>query len=378
MKSILFVNTSSLPIPATSGGAIQQVFGNILRLIDRTKYHITVITPSTEESKLQQKEAFFKEIEWIDIQGEVRSGGIKGILNSRRVLHASLASLDPARFSSVVVFDPYLAPIVKRWSPKAKVIWSAHNTREKSKWLLRFWMKKIDTIVSVSEFLKDSLETSIGTQSKHLTYEHAVIYNPLQKEWLEKPVTKSKKPGSILFCGRIVPHKGLDILLAAIEQLPQEIRSNVHLGIAGGSHFNNSVETNYVKSIKEKLEGSDYSCKMYGFVNHEALIDIYDEYEILVVPSNWAEPATLVTAEGQLRECKIIASAAGGLPELVSPPWKESIFPAGDAACLKAVLEKMLTDRGQSQEKVVSARKWVMNQFTDRKLSERWSSVLGG
>lgn len=372
MKSILFINASSLPIPATSGGAVQQVIGNIISVL-KSHFDITVLTPCTEDSKKESTSEKYEGINWININRKLQSGGIKGILNSRKIISGELKKLEKENFSHAIIFDPYLAPIIKRWNRKVEVIWSAHNGRSRTKLFLNLWANNIDKVASISDFLRRSIEKDIGFALKKPT--HKVIFNPINSEWIYKDRKYKKQEFSLFFCGRIVPEKGLDVLIKSINLLDDDLKRKITFGIAGGSHFQNSEETSYTKGIREMLEKSDFKYKIYGFVDHDDLIDLYDQYDVLIIPSNWDEPATLVASEGQLRGCKIVASNAGGLPEMIYPSWKKYIVPKGDHLQLKNSIEKIITNVNDDLDRE-KGRQWVIDQFNENRLLNEWKSIL--
>ncbi|GMK48354.1 hypothetical protein PghCCS26_54840 [Paenibacillus glycanilyticus] len=370
-NSVLFINSGELPIPARSGGAIQQVLQNIAKGLVLRKWKVGVLTTSNSESLSAQKSYPENHITWHSILGKVQSGGITGIVQSKLSIKKSLNKISPQEYENVIIFDPYLAPEVHSWNPNAKIIWSAHNVRDKSAFLVNHWCKHVDTIASVSEFLKGSIE---NTLKQSLKRKHIVLHNPLPSEWFTNEKQIQRKKNSVLFCGRIVPQKGLDILIKAIMLLPEHLKATLELGIAGGTHFLGSKENAYSISLKKLLDESGVNYKLLGFINNDQLYQVYDEYEILVIPSNWAEPAPLVAGEGQARDCKIISSTAGGLPELVAPYWRDYLVKPGEPLLLKEALVRMFREKHYNYSNEVKT--WLSNERDMNKILDKWGEIM--
>ncbi|MCI2068506.1 MAG: glycosyltransferase family 4 protein [Bacilli bacterium] len=97
----------------------------------------------------------------------------------------------------------------------------------------------------------------------------------IKKQWgLEK--------GSyVLFLGRIVPEKGCHYLIKAWKQLKQEFNTDKKLVIAGKS----SHSDEYFDSICNMVKG-DSSIIMTGFVEGQALQELYSNAYLFVLPSD--------------------------------------------------------------------------------------------
>jgi len=78
----------------------------------------------------------------------------------------------------------------------------------------------------------------------------------------------------------------------------------------------------------------------------EEVAALLAEHHVVVIPSLWAENAPLVALEARAAGRPVIASALGGLPELVVHDRDGILFPAGDSDRLAAILTE-LTDRSR-------------------------------
>ncbi|HUC91106.1 MAG TPA: glycosyltransferase family 4 protein [Paenibacillus sp.] len=370
-KSVLIINSGSLPMPPVDGGAIQQVLHQIAMGLSLRGWKVGVLTITNQESEEAQLQEEARSVKWYKIKGRLQSGGISGIFSAQKILRQSLASIPPNEYENVIIYDPYLAGTVNRWSSGTNIIWSVHNVRNRTSLLVKIWSRHISKVVSISRFLKETIDPTL---SKRSTVIHVVIHNPLSEKWLNEQPIEFKKANSILFCGRLIPEKGLDVLVKAINLLSERQRKTVKLGIAGSTHFKGASESEYSTHVRDLLEKSDINYKFLGFIDHKELHNVYDAYQILVIPSNWAEPATLVAGEGQARDCIVISSTAGGLPEMVSPTWHPYLVPPGDAERLTEVLSKVIdfNHEGYSEE----VKLWLKKEFHIQHIVTQWERLL--
>ncbi|MEW1949031.1 glycosyltransferase [Pseudarthrobacter sp902506025] len=117
-------------------------------------------------------------------------------------------------------------------------------------------------------------------------------------------------PGSLVFVGRLVPGKGVHVLLQALHQLKQE-GIQPPLTVIGDGHQ---------RAILEKLTevlGLTGQVSFSGVVKGEKLVEVLNRHDIMVIPSVWNEPFGVVALEGAACGCYIVGTENGGLPEAI-------------------------------------------------------------
>ncbi|MBD0289670.1 MAG: glycosyltransferase [Thermoleophilia bacterium] len=119
------------------------------------------------------------------------------------------------------------------------------------------------------------------------------------------------------YLGGLAQHKGVQTLLTAFRDAPRGWR----LTLAGRGELAGAVE---------QAAASDDRIRALGYVSGEAKEAFFDELDLLVVPSEWEEPATFVAVEAAIRGIPALVSDRGGLPE--TP--EATLFQAGSAADL--------------------------------------------
>lgn len=139
-----------------------------------------------------------------------------------------------------------------------------------------------------------------------------IVHNPLKPTMIaaaepKQPVDTSKRPFVIGFIGRLIPLKGVPLLLHALHHLVKW-QIPVTCLIAGDGPSKPALE----KEIKR-----------LNLTNHVSFLgciqdvsSFYDKIDALVIPSI-REPLGLVAQEAALHGCPVIASYVDGLPEVV-------------------------------------------------------------
>ncbi|WP_025689292.1 glycosyltransferase family 4 protein, partial [Paenibacillus zanthoxyli] len=116
---------------------------------------------------------------------------------------------------------------------------------------------------------------------------------------------------TVLFVGRLIPRKGVHVLMRAAAML--ERRLPVHLVVAG------TGKPAYVRRLKLLARRLRLSVSFIGSVPHEEIHRIYQIADCLVCPSQRHESFGLVNVEAMAAGLPVIASNNGGIREIISP-----------------------------------------------------------
>jgi glycogen(starch) synthase len=168
------------------------------------------------------------------------------------------------------------------------------------------------------------------------------------------PLASDSKPDPARFAyvGRLVPEKGLDVLLRAAKLLKSEDLRFQLLLIGDGPERAN-VEA---QIASENLHDV---ARVTGFLRGPALAEQMSLIDAVVMPSIWEETAGLAAIEQMMRGRLVIASDIGGLGEIVADAGLK--FPAGDAGSLAARMKRVIQadpailDLGEAAQKRAEA-----------------------
>ena len=190
------------------------------------------------------------------------------------------------------------------------------------------------------------------------------------------PPLEIQRPGqgdlSIAFVGRLVPEKGLDVLLRAAVRMHGRWR----LTAVGSGPGQESLE-----ALAEKL-GIASRITWLGPLPATEVRRLWPEVDCLVVPSrttpDWVETyhATLIEAMGH--GVAVIGSDSGVLPELIDTAGL--VVPEGDPAALTLALQHLADSPRERARLGREARLRVMEEYVDdavaRRTLEFWERTL--
>jgi glycogen synthase len=140
---------------------------------------------------------------------------------------------------------------------------------------------------------------------------------------------------TIVFVGRLVSDKGVDLLLQALKLL-QRNGFAPDLTIVG-----DGPEEGDLRKLSAQL-GLDRQVTFAGRQSGNALAQTLSRHRVLAVPSRWAEPFGVVALEGIACGCVVVGSENGGLKEVIGPCGLT--FENENVAALAAQLERMINE----------------------------------
>ncbi|TYP86816.1 glycogen synthase [Blastococcus xanthinilyticus] len=167
-----------------------------------------------------------------------------------------------------------------------------------------------------------------------------------------------------LFVGRITRQKGVGHLLRAAEQLPADAGLVLCAGAADTPAERQQV-ADAVAELQQRRSGVVWIEEM---LPREKLVPLITGATVFVVPSVY-EPLGIVNLEAAACGTAVVASAVGGIPEVVDDgrtgllvPYDEA-DPAGFAAGLAARTGELLADPGRAAAMGAAGRERVVAEF---------------
>ncbi len=169
------------------------------------------------------------------------------------------------------------------------------------------------------------------------------------------------------YAGRLVPEKGVDLLIRAVAQLPGRWVLKL---LGDGPQQAELRELAGVYNIS-------------GSVSYEAPIpstampDFYRGIDVLVLPSrtraNWKEQFGRVLIEAMACGVPVVGSQCGAIPEVIGEAGL--LFPEDDAAALAAHLRALMQNLDMRRALAVAGRKRVLNHFTQAHIAAQTVAV---
>jgi glycosyltransferase involved in cell wall biosynthesis len=156
-------------------------------------------------------------------------------------------------------------------------------------------------------------------------------------------VREEAEPPEVLFAGRLSPEKGIVELV--------EAANGMNLVVAGDG------------PLRDRVPGAR------GFVPHHALGPLYERAAVVACPSH-REGFGVVCAEAMAYGRPVVASAVGGLLDLVVDGETGMLVPPRDVPALRAALERLLGDRALRRRLGEAARERIRRHFSWRAVTD--------
>jgi glycosyltransferase involved in cell wall biosynthesis len=156
-----------------------------------------------------------------------------------------------------------------------------------------------------------------------------VIWNTATVEGIDPDAVRPLRTGPIVFgyLGRLSPEKGVDVLLDAVRRLPP---GGWRLVIAGAA----------LDDIgRYRALAAGLPVEFLGFTAPKTL---FDDIDMLIAPSLWAEPLGRTVLEAYQAGVPVVGTAHGGIAEIIADP--EWLVTPGDVDALAARLSRVLIE----------------------------------
>ena len=146
----------------------------------------------------------------------------------------------------------------------------------------------------------------------------------------------------VLYVGRLVPIKGVHVLLKAMRIL-HDRNVQVACKIVGSSHAGGTKSrlTSYVKMLHANCPANVH---FEGFTNATDIAEQYRNADIFCCPSVWQEPFGLVNIEAMASGVPVVASRVGGIPEIAADGGIVLVEPDSPVELAEA-LERLIQDK---------------------------------
>jgi glycogen synthase len=160
---------------------------------------------------------------------------------------------------------------------------------------------------------------------------------------------------SFAYVGRLVPEKGIPVLLRAAATLRRE-GYNLDVLLVG-----DGPEREELQSMIS-THGLDSCVRITGYLTGPSLADSLRDVGVVIMPSIWEETAGLAAIEQMMRGRLVIAADIGGLTEVLGDTGLK--FPPGDSEALANAMRTVLRDPSLIDSLGSKARDRALRLFT--------------
>ncbi len=157
-----------------------------------------------------------------------------------------------------------------------------------------------------------------------------------------RPRTELGPVPTVIAAGRLVPEKGLDVLVQAFAMVAARHREARLVVVGDGTELQPLQRLAVDSGIGDRVE-------FCGRLPHPESVKLVRSAWVSCVPSLWEEPFGMIAAESQVHGVAVIASRTGGLAEIVADEVTGYLVPPGDPAAIAGRLDTLLGDRAAAQ-----------------------------
>ena len=188
----------------------------------------------------------------------------------------------------------------------------------------------VDVFLAPTAFARDrAIETGLDPAKVQVRRLGAVAGPALPRQ--------AKARRRLAFVGTLAAHKGVDVLIRAFRALPG---ADLTLDLHGGL----TTHPAYVAKLRQAA-GGDPRIRFHGPFAEGEQQRVLAALDLLVLPSVWWENSPLTILEALAAGVPVVASAIGGLPELVAHEDTGLLVPPGDTEALRQALEDVTEGR---------------------------------
>lgn len=141
---------------------------------------------------------------------------------------------------------------------------------------------------------------------------------------------------AILFCGKLSDRKGPDLMIQAIQQLPDELRQQTTLVFIGDGEMRPALQAMAASPpvVETRFE---------GFQNQQMLSQYYHAADMFVLPSRQGETWGLVVNEALHHGLPcVVSDAVGCAPDLIQAEVTGEVFRSGQSDDLARALARVI------------------------------------
>lgn len=267
----------------------------------------------------------------------------------------------------------FLASTLLSFSLNINVFWHLHLFMGKRQLLAVKSLgltPKITKIIAVSNTLLEQYKES------KIYKKLSLVYNWVSHDFIETPLPKTNKPDptglKIGVLGMVCHTKGQWTILKSLQKsqriLPIELR------IYGDVPKENKKEKDNFQNELMELSKKGWDIKYMGF--HPKPIEIYDQLDILLIPSLSPEAFGLTAIEAMARKVIVFASRAGALKEIIKNGETGFHYEPTRHEELITLIEKAINQELDIEKVRCAAYKWVLTHCNpQRQLNDLYQLV---
>jgi glycosyltransferase involved in cell wall biosynthesis len=207
---------------------------------------------------------------------------------------------------------------------------------------------------------------AVALREKGFAGRIAVLPLGVTENHVREPAARGvpKQPFVIGYVGRLVPEKGIDVLLRSLALLQS---AGWECRIIGEGRIKDDL-----LRLGRELCIEDKTCFL-GYVGHGEVSSHIAGFSVLILPSrtmpNWTEQFGRVIIEALAAGVPVIGTNSGEIPFLIRKLQGGVVIDEGDPQALALAIDRLISDPALAENFVIQGRENVRKYFLERKIA---------
>jgi glycosyltransferase involved in cell wall biosynthesis len=164
-------------------------------------------------------------------------------------------------------------------------------------------------VVFVSEFSRQRAIERLG----ELPVPSAVVHNGHDATTFHGRGRTESDRLRVTYVGQVARHKGVDLMLRALEPLRDDVITTVVGSAQHGHHLEDLSD--YERELRSLATSLRLDVEFRPYSSSQEVAQTYRASDVVCVPSVWNEPFGMVVVEAMACGAVVVTSSRGGLPE---------------------------------------------------------------
>jgi glycogen synthase len=237
-----------------------------------------------------------------------------------------------------------------------------------SSWIEKTAVEGADRVIAVSGQMREDILSHFAVDPKKVV----VIHNGIDPDRFRRTDRREAlerygvRPPYVLFVGRVTDQKGIFHLLEAAPRLP----SGVQVVLVASAPDTPEIEARLRRAVPQHPNVTWID----AMLPVEDIVQLYSHAAVFVCPSVY-EPFGLINLEAMACETPVVASAVGGIVEVVEDGRTGDLVPPGRPDALAVAIRRLLEDPARGRALGQAGRRRVEERFSWASVAERTAEV---
>lgn len=348
-------------------GGLETLLGELVADLAGRGHAVAVLTSSEPQGLPERDDWYGAEIHRFALHSPLYRNDVRSLARVRSAFGAARAAFAPDVTHVHLADGAVMYHVLTRGVHPTATVLTVHSAIAASEardgTVLHNALLGADVVTACSQSMLDRVTTVVPDVESRAR----VVLNGIDTTRID-PTPLPAGPPCLLLVGRHVPDKGLDVGLRAAALLTGEFPDLQVLLVGNGHEHAALLGLADELGIADRLEAT-------GALPSDAVAACYERATVVAVPSRYPEPFGIVAVEAGLAGRPVVASAAGGLPEVVQDGVNGLLVPQDDPAALAAALAHVLRDRELAGALGAAGRTRAVQRFSMARHTDELESI---